>query len=256
MKFEFIKNNRSTVSVKKMCSFLEVSESGYYDWLVRRPSQREIENKNLLFEIKEIYHKNRKVYGSPRIADALNESRSDDKKIGENRVARIMKNNFISGNMKSSFKVQTTDSNHDKRISPNLLDQEFQAELPNQVWLSDITYIRTGEGFGYLCAIKDLYDERIVGWSFEKHMRTELVLKAFRKAVFSRQVHGKLIFHSDRGVQYASDEFRKELNLFGLTQSMSGKGNCYDNAPLESFFGALKTELVFHQQYATRAETR
>ena len=185
MKYTFIKQNRSEISVKKMCSYLEVSQSGFYDWLDRKPAARTVENKILSDEIKMIHSENRGVYGSPKITDALNESRDDDKKIGVNRVARIMKRNGISGEIKVPFKIQTTDSNHGNRISPNLLEQNFHAEAPNQIWLSDITYIRTGEGFGFLCAIKDLYDEKFVGWAFEKHMRTELILIAFRKTIFS-----------------------------------------------------------------------
>lgn len=256
MKYAFIKQNRSGISVEKMCSYLEVSQSGYYDWLDRKPAARTVENEKILREIKSIHSENRGVYGSPRITDSLNELRTDGAKIGVNRVARIMKINGISGEIKASFKVQTTDSSHRNAISPNLLEQNFYAEAPNRIWLSDITYVRTGEGFGFLCAIKDMYDEKIVGWAFEKHMRTELVLKAFRKAIFSRHVLSGLIFHTDRGVQYASEEFRNELKLFGISQSMSGKGNCYDNAPMESFFGRLKVEEVYRNKYRTISEAR
>jgi len=256
MKYAFIKANRSELSVKKMCSFLEISLSGFYDWVDRKPSNLELQNEKLLSEIKAIHKRNRGVYGSPRITEELNEIRDENGKIGENRVARIMKNAGISAEIKKKFKIQTTESNHDFSISPNILKQNFTVDTPNQVWVSDITYIRTGQGFGYLCAIKDLYDETIIGWSFENHMRVDLVLDALRKAVFNRHVSGELVFHSDRGVQYASEEFRKELNSLKIKQSMSRKGNCYDNAPMESFFGRLKVEEVYRKKYKTFNEAR
>lgn len=171
--------------------------------------------------------------------------------VSENRVARIMAKSGICADTKPQFRIQTTDSRHDFPISPNLLEQNFTAERSNQIWCSDITYIRTGEGFGYLCVIKDLYDEKIVGWSFRRHMKTELILEALRSAVFRRRPGRGVTFHSDRGVQYASDAFRRELKLHGFRQSMSRKGNCYDNAPAESFFARLKVEEVYRNKYKT-----
>lgn len=256
MKYAFIKAHRSELSVTKMCNFLEVSRSGFHDWENRKPSHRTVENKNLLEEIRAIHRENRFVYGSPRITDELNERRKEHEKIGENRVARIMQEAGISGQISASFKVQTTDSDHDFPISPNLLAQDFLVDRPNETWLSDITYIRTGEGFGFLCAIKDLFDETIVGWSFANHLRADLLIEAFRRALFNRQPGQGLIFHSDRGVQYASDSFRKELKLHKFRQSMSRKGNCYDNAPMESFFARLKVEEVYRNKYRTIAEAR
>ena len=258
MTFAFIEANRSEFSVEKMCRFFEVSKSGFYDWKKRKPSQRSVENERLLEKIKEIHDENRGVYGSPRITDELNEIRAqdDEKKVGKNRVARIMRENGISGLISAFFKVQTTDSKHELPISPNLLGQDFSAVRPNQIWLSDLTYIRTGQGFGYLCAIKDLYDETIVGWAFAKHMRTELVIEALHRAVFKRRPGAGLIFHSDRGIQYASNSFRAEMKKLKFRQSMSRKGNCYDNAPMESFFGRLKVEEVYRKNYRTIAEAR
>lgn len=253
MKFAFVEANRSEFSVKKMCFVLEASRSGYLSWRKRSPSRREMENRALVKEIKKIHAESRGVYGSPRITDELREK---GKKIGENRVARLMKIERIQGVMPRKFKVATTDSNHGFPASPNLLNQDFSASKPNTIWVSDLTYVRTDSGFGYLCAIKDLYDDVIVGWSYASHMRTEIVLDAFRSAVFNRKPGTGLIFHSDRGSQYASQEFRAELKLFRFAQSMSGKGNCYDNAKIESFFARLKIEEVYRRRYRNHREAK
>ena len=253
MKYAFVEAHRSECSVKKMCTVLEVSRSGYSCWRKRNPSRREVQNRELTKEIRRIHQESRGVYGSPRITEEL---RENGKKVGENRVARLMKIERIQGVMPRKFKVQTTDSNHSFPAAPNLLNQDFSASEPNRIWVSDLTYIRTESGFGYLCAVKDLYDDVIVGWSYASHMRTEMVLEALRSAVFKRKPGAGLIFHSDRGSQYASDDFREELKVFGFEQSMSGKGNCYDNAKIESFFARLKIEEVHRRRYRNHREAK
>src|SRR5579863_7164011 len=170
MKYKWIFANRSRFAVRKMCEVLEISRSGFHSWLTRRPSKRAKTELMILRKIQRIFRENRKTYGSPRITDALNEELK--RPIREKRVARIMKKYGISAEIPKRFKVLTTDSNHKFPISPNLLQRDFSATSPNQKWVSDVTYVSTGEGFGYLCAIKDLYDETIVGWSFESHMKT------------------------------------------------------------------------------------
>jgi len=253
MKFALIEANSSVLSVKKMCRLLDVSRSGYYAWLARPPSAREVRRERLAEVIVEIHVANRGRYGSPRIAAELRER---DYRVGENTVAAIMREKGISAENKRKFRVATTNSKHDLPIAPNLLGRDFRAARPNEAWLSDITYIPTAEGWAYLCAIKDLCSREIVGWALADHMRTELVLEALRMAVGNRRPGPGLIFHSDRGVQYASAAFRAELARHGFAQSMSGKGNCYDNAPMESFFGSLKTEEVHRRRYATLAEAK
>jgi transposase InsO family protein len=253
MKFAFIKANSSEFSVKKMCHVLEVSRSGYHAWVNHTPSVREIENKSLLEEIKTIHQENRQCYGSPRITKELH---ARGQMVGENRVAGIMKKNKIAAENKRKFRVQTTDSRHDLPISPNLLEQNFHAARPNEIWLSDITYVPAGNRWAYLCAFKDLCTMEIVGWAMADHMRAELVIEALAMALKRRTPLEGLIVHSDRGVQYASQKFRAELDLHGFRSSMSRKGDCYDNAPMESFFGSLKVEEVYKTKYMTLEEAR
>lgn len=252
MKYSYILEHGSELSVKKMCKILNVSRSGYNAWLKRDLSNRDMENERIHSLIKEVFAKYRKVYGSPRITGEL---RAMKENVNEKRVARLMKIAGISAKNHKKFRIQTTDSNHNYPSAPNLLKQKFSAKRANEIWLSDITYIRTGEGFGYLCAIKDLYDETIVGWSFERHMQTEMVIQALERALL-RSGEAPKIFHSDRGVQYASDIFRKRLQDLSVKQSMSGKGNCYDNAPMESFFGRLKVEEVYRNNYRTFGDAK
>lgn len=240
-----------SVDVTHSCKVLSVSRSGYYDWLERPVSEREMENELLVQKIKEIYHKNREVYGSPRIAQAL---KSEGIICSENRVAKLMKSNEISADIKKKFKVVTTDSNHQLPIAERVLETENVEEVvqaPNVAWVSDITYVRTQEGFVYLAIFLDLFTRKIVGWSIADHMRTELVLNALNQAI-GRQNFEKgnnLIIHSDRGSQYASGEFRDRLESEEFIASMSRRGNCYDNAFAESFFHSLKTEFVYRTEF-------
>lgn len=196
----------------------------------------------LLERIKFWFFKKKKKYGSPRIYKEL---RKEGLWVGRNRVARLMHENGLISTYKRPRRPRTTDSTHDQPVSPNLLNRNFKAETPGEKWVSDITYLDSEEGFLYLCIIKDLWNREIVGWSVANHMRTSLVISALQYAIIRKQVKSGLIFHSDRGSQYASTEFRSALAKHGIIQSMSRKGNCYDNAPAESFFGTLKCERIY-----------
>ena len=252
MKYSFIKNHGSAYGVKKMCILLKISRSGYYVWKGRSSSKQALANENLLLCIKESYKKGREIYGSPRITDDLRESGI---RCGHNRVARLMRISGIRAKTKRRFKV-TTDSKHRLPISPNLLARNFTAQTPNTVWVADITYIWTEEGWLYLAAVLDLYSRSIVGWSMGKRLDAELTVSALRQAVKRRRPDQGLVFHSDRGVQYASAKMRVELERHGFIQSMSRKGDCWDNAVMESFFHTLKTEHTYFEKYWSRAEAR
>lgn len=253
MKYRFIQSNRSSFPVMKMCQLLKVTRSGYYRWNKEPESAREKENEKLVKEIKEIFISNRKIYGSPRITDSL---RDKGIKVSRNRVARLMRDNDIRAKIKRRFKV-TTQSNHKLPKSPNLLKGDFFAAAPNLVWVSDITYIRTLEGWLYLTIIMDLYSRKVIGWSMSNRLIAKTttipaLILAYRKC----QPLPGTIFHSDQGIQYACTDFRELLGSFKMTQSMSGAGNCYDNAVAESFFHTLKTELVYHERYKTRPDAK
>lgn len=248
-----MRDHKNEFPIGKMASVLGVSRSGYYKYLQKGDSQREKENQELSLIIKEIYFLSRKTYGSPRILGALKDMGI---KCSKNRVARLMKQMELVSIRHKKYKIVTTDSNHDLPISPNLLQRDFTASEINEVWVSDITYIDTEEGWLYLCIILDLYSRKIVGWSMTDHMRSSLATSALEMAYKTRDPEPGLVFHSDRGSQYASREFRSKLEEYLFIQSMSRKGNCWDNACAESVFSTLKTELVYNQKYRTRAEAR
>lgn len=225
-----------------MCKVLKVSRSGYYEWLTREPSKRALANKKITHMIKAIYSESKGRYGSPKVTQVL---LSHDIRISRPRVARIMRKNGLRSIVSKKYRICTTDSNHQYKISPNLLNRKFTAKESGTVWASDITYIPTQTGWKYLTAVMDLFDRKIIGWSISRSMATEATtLKALRMAIKNRTVKPNAIFHSDRGIQYASDLFRKELAKYKFEQSMSRKGNCWDNAVSESFFKSLKTELI------------
>ena len=231
-----------------MCKILGVSKSGYYNRKKNGKSKRELEGLRLLTLIKRIYTEARGVYGSPRItAELLRRGEKCDKK----RIARLMQSEGIKAKTVKRFK-RTTNSNHKWKIEANILNQNFNIGKPNRVWVSDITYIRTREGWLYLAAILDLYSRRVIGWKVDKELRSKLVTGALRRAVEERVDTSGIIFHSDRGVQYASSEIKEMLRKNGMIQSMSRRGNCYDNAVAESFFHSLKTEHVNFENYITR----
>jgi transposase InsO family protein len=238
-----------------LCANLEVSPSGYYDWLKRRttPGLRAQQNQALAKQIEAIHAQSRETYGSPRIVDAL---RKQGARHGRNRIARLMRAEGICGRQPGRYRVQTTDSNHDQPIAPNLMAEVPAATAPNQIWVGDITYIETPEGWLYLAAVLDRYSRKIVGWSMSERIDTELVLKAFDMALLHRRPTSQVLFHSDRGVQYASADYRHALTQAGLVASMSRKGNCYDNATMESFWSTLKLELVYRCHFATRSQAR
>jgi len=235
-----------------MCQVFKVSRSGFYAWLRRGKSKRRKENENLLKKIQKIYIKNKRVYGSPRMTDAL---RKQGIKCGKNRVARLMRENGIASKTHRRFKV-TTNSDHKRPVAPNLLKRNFTASAPNKVWTSDITYIWTDEGWLYLAVVLDLYSRKIVGWSMSERMKDQLVIDAFVHAWWRRKPSKGLIFHSDRGSQYCSNKFINHLKSKGIEQSMSSTGCCYDNAVTESFFHTLKVEEVYHERYRTRHQAR
>ena len=238
-----------------LCANLEVSPSGYYDWQKRRttPGLRVLQNQTLAKQIAVIHVQSRHTYGSPRIVDRL---RKQGARHGRNRVARLMRAEGLCGRQKGRYRVQTTDSNHDQPIAPNLMAQAAAATAPNQIWVGDITYIETQEGWLYLAAILDRYSRKIVGWAMSERIDTALVLKALDMALLHRQPTAKILFHSDRGVQYASADYRRALAQAGLVASMSRKGNCYDNATMESFWSTLKLELVYRRDFVTRSQAR
>jgi putative transposase len=252
MKYQFIENHRSAFAVEKMCRSLQISKSGYYAWKTRPKSNRDQANEKLDHHIRTIYQQSKGTYGSPRITEALNNQNID---CSENRVARRMRKNNIKAKTKKRFKV-TTHSKHTHPIAENLLGQDFTAQRPDQVWASDITYLWTREGWLYLAVILDLFSRRIVGWSLSHRLGQELVLNAFQQALWRRRPGPGVIFHSDRGVQYACTALRNLLQQHKFIQSMSGKGNCYDNAVVESFFHTLKTELVYFETYYTREDAQ
>jgi putative transposase len=252
MKYWFIDQNRSSHGVQKMCRVLEVSRSGYYGWKRQPRSKRQKDNEKILMEIKESHKNSRRAYGSPRITEDL---QANGTKCGENRVARLMKMHGIVGKAKKKFKA-TTNSRHNLPVAENVLNQNFTAEKPNTIWVSDITYIWTLEGWLYLVVILDLFSRQVVGWAMSDRLTSGFVVKALYQAIGRRRPPSGCIFHSDRGVQYASSDFRDALKAFGFIQSMSRKGNCYDNAVAESFFHTLKTEHVYEYRYETRAEAR
>jgi putative transposase len=238
-----------------LCLHLEVSASGYYAWQKRGacPGPRAVENQSLAQEIAQIHARSRKTYGAPRVEKEL---RKKGRCHGRNRVARLMQEKGLCGRQKGRYRVQTTDSNHDEPIAPNRLAEAPKATKPNQIWVADITYIETKEGWLYLAAILDLYSRKIVGWAMSERIDTILVLNALAMALLHRRPPAKLLFHTDRGVQYASGDYRQALGNAGLIASMSRRANCYDNATMESFWATLKLELVYRRCFDTRAQAR
>lgn len=241
-------------NIDELCRAFEVSRSGYYDWHKRReqPGPRALEDAALLPQIAAIYQEHDGTYGSPRVQRQL---ALGGKRHGRNRIARLMREQGLAGQQNARFKVVTTDSNHDLPIAPNRLKKAV-ATRPNQIWVGDITYIKTAQGWLYLAAIMDLYSRRIVGWGMSERIDTALVLMAWHMAQEHRQAPAELIFHSDRGVQYASAEYRHALQAQGALPSMSRRACCYDNAAMESFWSTLKRELVYRRQFLSHEEAR
>ena len=231
---------------------MEVSVSGYYAWVKRPESERKRQNQQLLERIKRIHKQSRQTYGSPRVY-------ADLKKQGavcsQNRVARLMQLNQIAARRKRKF-VVTTDSKHDLPVAENKLNQDFTATKANQKWVTDITYIPTKEGWLYLAVVLDLFSRKVVGWAMDSNMETGLITNALKMALRTRKPPKGLLHHSDRGSQYASNAYQQLLTDYKITCSMSRKGNCYDNAVMESFFATLKQERVYHHHYQSHQQAR
>jgi putative transposase len=252
MKFQFIGDHREDFPVRLMCRVLDVSSSGFYDWLERPESPRAVENRALVAKIQAIHGDSRRTYGSPRVHASLQDA---GYRIGRNRVARLMRDHAIRARTKRKFRV-TTDSRHDHPVAPNRLDRQFEVAAPNTVWVADLSYIPTREGWLYLAVVLDLFSRQVVGWAMDQQMPQELTLAALDMAIQRRRPLPGCMHHSDRGSQYAAGDYQKQLAKYGMVCSMSRKGNCWDNAPMESFFHSLKTELVHHRDYQTRDEAR
>lgn len=251
MRFQFIHDHRTTFPLTLMCRVLAVSRSGYYAWCQRPPSEREMANQQLLQSIQAIYEQSRERYGSPRIYAALLQL---EFRCSRKRVARLMRQHGIRAKGRRRRKV-TTHSQHDQAVAPNHLGQNFSATAPNQKWCADITYVATREGWLYLGVIIDLYARLIVGWAIADNLSRHLVLAALSMATGRRRPQPGLLHHSDRGSQYASDDYQAALADWQIQPSMSGTGNCYDNAPAESWFASLKVECA-DTVYDTKAEAR
>jgi transposase InsO family protein len=237
-----------------MCYVLKVSRSGFYAWRRRPPSPRARREAELIEKIRKVHDESRGLYGYPRAHRAL---LIDGELVSRNTVAKLMRKAKIRAKTRKRFVPRTTDSRHKRPVADNLLERDFTAAAPNRKWLADITYVPSGEGWLYLAAVLDVYSRRIVGWSMADHMETDLVEGALSMALEHRRPAGRdLLHHSDRGSQYASDDYQHLLACHGITVSMSGKGDCYDNAMMESFWATLKCELVHQQRYATREQGR
>lgn len=235
-----------------MCRVLKVCPSGYYAWRGRQQSPPDRQSLKLLVAIKALHKQSKQTYGSPRICRGLSKQGI---RCSENRVAPLMRAHGIRAKQAKRFKA-TTDSRHDLPVAENILDRQFEPEAPNQAWAADITYVWTGQGWLYLAVVMDLFSRRIVGFSMGSSLARALVIEALTMALGRRRVGQGLLHHSDQGSQYASGEFQHKLVVAGIICSMSRRGNCWDNAPVESFFSTLKGELVHHRRYRTRAEAQ
>ena len=244
------------VEISLCCTTLGVSRGGYYAWFERPQSARDLENEALLVRMRAIHEKTKQTYGAPRMTAEL---QAEGMLCSKNRIAKLMRENGIASEAVRKFKVTTTDSNHALPIADRIYETENVENVwaPNQVLADDITYIHTEEGFLFLAIFLDIFTRKIVGFSADDNMRTQLILDALNMALEQQEViPGQTIAHSDQGSQYASEEYRKRVNLVGIIASMSRRGNCYDNAHCESFFHSLKTELVYRTTYKTRGEAK
>jgi putative transposase len=249
VKFVFIAAEKAVYPVGVLCDVLGVSRSGYYAWSGRPEPARAKSDEQLKAQIAAVHEKSRSTYGSPRVHAEL---RDKGVRVGKKRVERLMREDGLKARQKRRFR-RTTDSNHTHPIAPNVLARQFTVTAPNKVWVTDVTYIATNEGWLYLAAILDLFSRRVVGWATSATNDRALALDALELALQARQPAAGLLHHSDRGSPYASEDYRHVLRQRGLVASMSRSGDCWDNAVAESFFATLKTELVDHESYPTRA---
>ena len=252
MRFRFIDDNQQRFAVNRMCSLLSVSTSGYYAWCERPESRRSREDRRLLTLIRVIHQESRCSYGSPRV---WRELRYRGERCGLNRVTRLMHQDELQSAYRRKWKPKGRKAKAEA-VADNLLDQNFTAAGPNKAWTADITYIRTFEGWLFLAVVMDLFSRRIVGWAMSKRATRHLVIDALRMAIKRRRPRNGVVHHSDRGSQYGSFDFQKELDLAGVTCSMSSTGNCFDNAAMESFFSSLKVECIQGRSYRTREQAR
>ena len=252
MRYQFIREHREAFPVNRMCRVLEVGRSGFYAWLNRRESPRSCENRCLVVEIKAVHKESRRTYGSPRVHADLKDK---GYVIGKHRVARLMRENGVVSKHKRKFRA-TTHSKHDHPVAENRLKRRFNVSEPNQYWVSDITYIPTREGWLYLAVTIDLFNRRVIGWAMDRWINRWLVMRALNMAIKNGTLKPGLIHHSDRGVQYACQDFQALLEANCIECSMSRKGDCWDNAVAESFFHTLKVELIHDRNYKTRQEAK
>jgi putative transposase len=239
--------------LKDVCLALRVPRSSYYAWRARKPGQRALGTQRLQETLPTLFEASRKLYGSPRLTACLRQAGIP---CSRNRVARLMRALHLKARQKRAFRPKTTDSNHPNPIAPNLLAAAPKAKAPNQIWVGDITYISTAQGWLYLAAVMDLYSRKIVGWATSPSLETPLVKEALLQALRDRRPAAGLLHHSDRGCQYASRTYRALLEQKRLTPSMSAAGNCYDNAAMESFWSTLKTEWLHHQHFHTHEQAQ
>ncbi|BFU89960.1 MAG: transposase [Nitrospira sp.] len=250
MRYRVIQEHDRRDPIRLMCRALAVSAAGYYAWRARPESARSIQTRTLRSAIRVVHQASRETYGSPRIWDALVKQGHH---LGEHRVARLMRQDGIRAKTVPTWRT-TTQSQHRFPVAANILDRVFTVEAPNRVWAGDLTYVWTLEGWLYLAVLLDLYARRVVGWAMGQRLTVELAEQALTMALVTRAPTAGLVSHSDRGSQYAATRYQRLLTRYGLILSMSRTGNCWDQACVERFFGTLKRELVYHRQYATRAE--
>jgi transposase InsO family protein len=252
VRYQFIKENTQNFRVSVMCRVLEVTRPAYYQWRKCHSTQRRIEEEKFTELVRKHYQLSKGRFGLLKLVRAI---RKEGFCVNKKRIYRLMKKQGIYSLTSRKFKV-TTKQGKGARFSENILDGKFQATRANEIWTSDITYIRTKEGWLYLAVVLDIYSRKIIGWSLQPRVTSDIVLKALMMAITNRKPDKEIIFHSDRGSQYTSEIVRSRLNLFGFRQSMSGKGNCYDNAITETFFSLLKRELVYLTEFETREQAR
>jgi putative transposase len=250
MKCQFVESHSSEFSVRRICSILKVSRSGYYAWKRQGEGKRAKRDKELLEKIQKIFEKSKKTYGSPRIYETL---KAAEERVSRDRVARIMREAGITPPIRRKFK-KTTDSEHDLAVAPNLLNRNFSVPAPNCVWVSDLTFIATKEGWLYMAVIIDLFSRIVVGWAVSDSLKADIITRAYTMAVRKRNPAKGLIFHSDRGSQYASFVVQLIHDRIKALVSMSRKGNCWDNSPSKAFFSTLKLELVYGKTFLTKQE--
>lgn len=252
MKYAFIEEHREEFSVELMCDVLNISKSGYWDWRKRDKTPIEAKRNDLLEKIVRVHHSSRKTYGSPRVYKIL---KGMGMNCSKSTIERLMRENGIRAKTWRKFKA-TTHSNHDYPVARNVINRDFSTKAPNRLWCTDITYLWTLEGWLYLAVILDAFTRKIVGWAMNERMTQSLVSDALEMAVNRQKPKPGLIHHSDRGTQYAADDYQDLLQKYAMICSMSRKGDCWDNAMAESFFHTLKTEHVYHEQFKTRCDAK